>query len=303
MPNAVSFYSEGSSLAGDLYLPKTGTPPWPAVLLAHGFCGVKGLLLPPYGERLSEAGFVTLAFDYRGFGDSEGERGRLVPYEQMADIRNALTFLGTLPEVNPDQLGLWGTSFGGANVLRVAAVDRRVKALVAQLTFASGARMVTGKMSAEERQQFAATMRKALEREVTKNRPLRLPPNQLINDEDSALFFPQIALQFPELAEIKIPVTLLQHITEHNPEEEVAKIACPVLIIGAGDDVVIPPAESQILFGRIESEKRLVMLPGCRHYQAYTGEPFETGIGEIVAWFSKYLRAASVASEPPGSIA
>ena len=293
MKRQASFYSEGSRIAAELYLPDDGVQPRPAVVLAHGFCGVKELFLPAYAERLARAGFVGLAFDYRGFGESEGERGRLVPYEQMADIRNAITFLRTLPEVNADAIGLWGTSFGGANVLRVAAIDRRVKALVAQLTFASGARMVTDGKSDEQRQQLEGTLRKALEREVTKNRPLRVPPDQLITDEDSKAFFPQIAHDFPALADTRIPVSLLGHIMEHNPEDEVDKIACPVLIIAAGADVVVPPSESQVLFDRIRSQKRLIVLPECRHYSAYSGEAFETGISEILTWFSTHLKPAA----------
>ncbi len=290
MQRATSFYSEGSKIAADLYLPDGGAQQRPGVVLAHGFSGVKELLLPPYGKRLSEAGFVTLAFDYRGFGGSEGERGRLVPLEQMADIRNAITFLQSLPEVSPDAIGLWGTSFGGANSLRVAAIDRRVKALVAQLTFASGARMVTGKMSPEERQKLDDTIKKAREREVTKNRPLRLSPQQLITDDDSKAFFTQALRDHPSLTDMKIPFTLLQHIIEHNPEDEIQKITCPVLILSADHDIVTPPGESQILYDRIRSEKRLVELDNCRHYEAYAGEPFEKGIHEIVAWFSKYLK-------------
>ncbi len=289
MQKATSFYSEGSKISADLYLPDPNAKQLPAVVLAHGFSGVKELLLPAYGKRLSEAGFVALAFDYRGFGGSEGERGRLVPLEQMADIRNAITFLQTLPEVNPEAIGLWGSSFGGANSLRVAAVDARVKALVAQLTFGSGARMVTGKMSADERQKLADALRKAREREVTKNRPLRLSPHQLISDDDSKAFFSQALLDHPSLTEIKIPFTLLQHIIEHNPEDEIYKITCPVLILAADADIVTPPGESQILYDRIRSEKRLVVLPNCRHYDAYAGEPFERGMAEITAWFSKYL--------------
>jgi pimeloyl-ACP methyl ester carboxylesterase len=289
MQRATSFYSEGSKIAADLYLPDAGGQPKPAVVLAHGFSGVKELLLPAYGKRLSEAGFVTLAFDYRGFGGSEGERGRLVPLEQMADIRNAVTFLQTLPEVNPDAIGLWGSSFGGANSLRVAAVDARVKALVAQLTFGSGARMVTGKMSPDERRKLNEALKKAREREVTKNRPLRLSPGQLITDDDSKAFFAQALRDYPDLADAKIPFTLLQHIIEHNPEDEIHKITCPVLILAADADIVTPPCESQILHDRIRSEKRLVVLPNCRHYEAYAGEPFEKGMAEIVGWFSKFL--------------
>lgn len=290
MQRATSFYSEGSKIAADLYLPDAGAQHMPAVVLAHGFSGVKELLLPAYGKRLSAAGFVTLAFDYRGFGASEGERGRLVPLEQMADIRNAVTFLQTLPEVNADAIGLWGSSFGGANSLRVAAVDKRVKALVAQLTFGSGTRMVTGKMSPDERQKLTGALKKAREREVTKNRSLRLSPDQLISDDDSKAFFARILREYPTLAETKIPFTLLQHIIEHNPEDEIDKVTCPVLILAADADIVTPPGESQILYDRIRSEKRLIVLPNCRHYEAYAGEPFEKGMTEIVAWFSAYLK-------------
>ncbi len=290
MQRSVLFYSEGSKIAANLYLPNDSAEQKPAVVLAHGFSGIKELLLPAYGERLSAAGFVVLAFDYRGFGGSEGERGRLVPLEQMTDIRNAITFMQTLPEVKADAIGLWGSSFGGANALRVAAIDDRVTALVAQLTFGSGRRMVTGKMSPEERAQLAGTLKKAREREVTKNRPLRLSPEQLISDEDSKAFFGKALREYPALSGIKIPFTLLQHIIEHNPDEEVQKITCPVLLLSADNDIVTPPGESQILYDRIQSEKRLVTLENCRHYEAYAGEPFEKGITEIITWFSTYLK-------------
>jgi len=74
---------------------------------------------------LTESGYAVLAFDYRGFGESEGERGRLVPAEQMTDIRNAVTYMQTLGEVDPERIGLWGTSFGGAN----AIIEAQLQAL------------------------------------------------------------------------------------------------------------------------------------------------------------------------------
>ncbi|MFZ6028703.1 MAG: alpha/beta hydrolase [Chloroflexota bacterium] len=289
MPQPVSFYSEGYRIAAHLYLPETLSGKVPAVVMAHGFSGVKELLLPPYAERLASAGFAALTFDYRGFGESEGERGRLIPMEQMADIRNAVTYLQTLPQVNADAIGLWGTSFGGANAIRVAAVDGRTKALVAQLTFGSGARMVVGKMSAAEREQLEGALKKAREREVTKNRPLKLSPEQLITDDDSRAFFAQVAQDHPHLAETKIPFTLLQHIIEHNPEEEIGNVACPTLILAAENDIVTPPAEAQALYECARGVKRVVLLPNCRHYDAYAGEPFEKGIAETIAWYSSYL--------------
>jgi len=284
----VSFYSEGAQIAGELYLPADDAEKLPAVILCHGFAGIKEILLPPYAEKLAANNYAVLTFDYRGFGESEGEPGRLVPTEQMTDIRNAITYMQTLSAVDPNRIGLWGSSFGGANVIRVAALDRRVKALVVQLTFASGDRMVRGNMDDEALIKFEETIQKVRERAVTKNKLLRLNPDQIITDDDSKAFFAKMVVQYPQLG-TKIPFATLQHIIEHNPEDAIADVTCPILIIAAGDDVVCPPSESEVLYERAHEPKKLVVLEGCRHYDAYEGQSFDQGSEEILQWFSEYL--------------
>lgn len=51
----------------------------PLIILCHGFCGIRNVLLPCFANAFTEAGFATITFDYRGFGESDGERGRLRP--------------------------------------------------------------------------------------------------------------------------------------------------------------------------------------------------------------------------------
>src|SRR5215468_1727444 len=74
------------------------------------------------------------------WGDSEGPRTRLVPYSRVADVQAALTFLAAQPEVAADRLGIYGTSYGGATVVWVAAVDPRVKCTVSVVGIGNGAR-------------------------------------------------------------------------------------------------------------------------------------------------------------------
>ncbi|MFA5353884.1 MAG: alpha/beta fold hydrolase [Thermodesulfovibrionales bacterium] len=281
----VSFFSEGTPIAGELYLPAGKQEKLPAVVLCHGFSGTKELLLPAYAEGLAESGYAVLAFDYRGFGESEGERGRLVPDEQMTDIRNAVTYMQTLGEVDPERIGFWGTSFGGANAIRVAAIDKRIRAITVQLTFASGRRMVTGNMDTEAVRKLEETLKKVRERAVTQNKVLRLNAGQILTDEESKAFFEKVTQQNPQL-NVKIPFITLQHILEHNPEDCIAEVGCPVLIIAAENDGVCPPSESQMLFERAREPKKMLLLEGCRHYDAYAGEPFRKGIAEIRQWFS-----------------
>ena len=142
MSKAVSFYSEGVKLAGDLFLPADVKPGdrRAGIVLCHGYTGVRSIYLPDNARVLAEAGYVVMSFDYKGWGESEGPKSRLAPYSRVADVQAALTFLGAQPEVDAARLGIYGTSYGGATVVFVAAVDLRVRCVVSVVGVGNGAR-------------------------------------------------------------------------------------------------------------------------------------------------------------------
>src|SRR5215510_7412015 len=142
MKSAINFYSEGVKLTGDLYLPEDLRPKErrPGFVVCHGYTGVNDLYLPDNAILLNEAGYVVLTFDYKGWGESAGARSRLAPYSRVADVQAAMTFLGTLPEVDANRLGIYGTSYGGATVVWVGAIDPRVKCVVSVVGIGHGAR-------------------------------------------------------------------------------------------------------------------------------------------------------------------
>ena len=77
---------------------------------------------------------MVLVFDFRFLGASDGNpRGQIIPHEQQEDYRNAITWMSLQPEVDADRIGVWGTSLAGGHVLHLAAFDRRIKAVVAQV--------------------------------------------------------------------------------------------------------------------------------------------------------------------------
>jgi len=134
----VEFRSEGMRLRGHLYLPE-GKGPHPAIAMAGGWCYVKELVLPEYARVFADAGVAVLAFDYRGFGESEGEpRQHIDPWAQVEDYKNALSYLETREELDHQRLGVWGISYSGGHVLIVAATDPRVKCVVANIPVVDG---------------------------------------------------------------------------------------------------------------------------------------------------------------------
>jgi fermentation-respiration switch protein FrsA (DUF1100 family) len=140
MRRDIEFDAEGTILRGWLYLPDGASGAVPGIVMAHGFSAVKEQHLDTFAEVFAGAGFGVLVFDNRNFGASDGEpRQEIDPVQQVRDYRHAITFIGTLPEIDAGRIGVWGTSYSGGHVLMVAAIDRRVKCVVSQVPTISGA--------------------------------------------------------------------------------------------------------------------------------------------------------------------
>jgi fermentation-respiration switch protein FrsA (DUF1100 family) len=134
----ISFLSSGIKMRAWLYLPDERENP-PLVIMGHGLSGIRELGLAPFAERFTKAGFAALVFDYRHFGDSDGEPRHLLDIQlQREDWQAAVDFARTLPSIDTQRIALWGTSLAGGHVLKVAASDRNVAAVISQCPFTSG---------------------------------------------------------------------------------------------------------------------------------------------------------------------
>ncbi len=293
----MNYYSEGDRISAVLYLPGNASAqdPVPGVVLCHGFTGIKELILPDYARGFARAGIAALAFDYRGFGESHGTRGRLVARRQIEDIHNSVTFLETLSEVDPRRVGLWGTSYGAANAIVAAAADLRVRCVAAQVGFADGGRRMRERPD-EETAPMRALIEQERRRRVLTGSSTMVDPLQILNDTDSVAFFTVARQEFPALAE-PISMEFLESTFDHRPIAVVDALAGrPLLLVAAEHDTVTPSAEFEALYAAAAEPRRLVVIPGIRHYQIYSGEPLRRSIAEAAGWFARYLSPVTVAA-------
>lgn len=137
-PTTMQFSSGGSSCVADLYRPR-GAGPFPVVVMAHGLGGTRKMRLPAFAGRFVAAGYACLLFDYRHFGDSEGEPRQLIDIDrQLADWKAAIAHARSLQDVDPTRVIIWGTSFSGGHVLATAAEDEKLAAVISQCPFTDG---------------------------------------------------------------------------------------------------------------------------------------------------------------------
>jgi dipeptidyl aminopeptidase/acylaminoacyl peptidase len=113
--------------------------PGPAIVLAHGLGATKELRLDVFASKFNELGYTCLVFDYRCNGASTGlPRGLIDWKKQQEDWHTALAFVRAQANVDPESVGIFGTSFGGGHVIQVGATDSRLKAVISQCPFTDG---------------------------------------------------------------------------------------------------------------------------------------------------------------------
>jgi fermentation-respiration switch protein FrsA (DUF1100 family) len=284
------FFSRGQKLAAILFSPDGLKEPVPGIVLCQGYTGTKELFLPQLAQAFCEAGYPSLVFDYRGWGESEGDRGYLFPMEQVEDIRNAMTFLGTQVMVDPDRFGLYGTSFGGANVIAVAAVDQRVKCIIANLPIGNGKRWLRSLRRLWEWREFIQLIAEDRQNRVLTGKSRKMKAFDVVPLDPSIQEAMAKAVQDGFLQEDEISLESAEAIMAYSPEDVVAQISPrPILLIHAGSDNLVSSEEAQSLFERAGEPKKLIIVPGVTHVDFYLGEAFGQVITLSLDWLRRYL--------------
>lgn len=295
----VSFDADGSTLRGWLYLPAAGDTArhLPAVVMACGYGTTKEMFTDRFAEVFAAAGLAVLLYDHRGFGASEGTpRQEIDPWRQVEDLRHAITYVGSLPAIDAARIGVWGSSYGGGHALVVAATDRRVRCVVAQVPTTHGSqtaqRRASGDVEAALLQRFADERQCRARGEA----PTRL---RLMGDANSgAVYRSQDAVDWYTAAYQRVPgavpeVTLrsIEAARGYNPADFVERISpTPLLMQVAERDSITPTDLALTAYARALEPKALQIVSGAGHFDVYERD-FGSVSKTAAAWLQRCLAA------------
>jgi uncharacterized protein len=287
---AIEFRSEERVLLrGWLRLPE-GEGPHPLVIMAHGFGGLKEWSIPVVADVFVEAGLAAMAFDYRNFGDSEGTpREEVDSPGQIEDWRSAVTYATTLEEVDPERIGIWGTSLGGKNVLIVAGLERRIRAVVAQVPAIDWADTVLHHQNnAVQRQELLAAIDADRRARFLGAEP-EYAQRQVAPGTETAYFFATLTESDKKNWKGRLTVRSYEPNVASNALPFMPMISpTPLLMILAEHDVITPLPGQLDAYAAAHEPKELFWLKG-RHYDVYSPPLRDAAAGAARDFFTGHL--------------
>ena len=298
MREDIEFNAEGVTLRGWLYTPEHVTGPAPAIVMTHGFSAVKEMYLDRYADVFANAGMAAVVFDNRSFGSSDGEpRQEIDPWAQVRDYRHAITYASTRPEVDSERIGIWGSSYSGAHVLVVGAIDRRVKCVVSQVPLVSGHANAQRLVRSDFLPAFQAQFDADREARFRGEPPTMVPVVDADPQAPAALPTADSYEWFTATHDLRAPawrneVTLrsVEMFMEYEPGTYLPWISpTPLLMCVAANDVLTVADLAIDAYERAREPKQLVIMPGG-HFDAYV-DGFDVSSGAAVDWFVQHLLA------------
>jgi pimeloyl-ACP methyl ester carboxylesterase len=289
----VTFQVKGTVISAWLYLPDNLSVPVPCIVMGHGFGGTKDMIMESYALRYQEVGLAVLAFDYRHFGESEGEPRQLMLIRyQLEDYSAAIDYARGLKEIDPARVALWGTSASGGYGILIAAKDKNIACVVAQcpgLDHRASEEMFKRELGIRHILRLFVHGQRDMMRSHLGLSPHQIP---IVGKPGTMAFFPLadaydgysklVSENF--INEICARVILRSH--GFRPDKQIQNVRCPVLVQVCDHDSLAPiSAETEKELRKYAEVKRYPI----GHFDIYVGDDFERSVSDQLDFFKKHL--------------
>lgn len=298
----VTYYSDDVACYGKIFFPKNYDPKGktPAIVLGQGWAGTH-FSIEKYAARFAERGLVAMAIDYRGWGWSNGfavqpkltaqpgwsiekqwnqldgqrytkgsadvviKRTRLIPMKQVEDYRNAISYIQGEPGVDPDRIGIWGSSYAGGNSIVVAGLDARVKAISIQVPAIAGKGVPEGPVG------LSGTMLQDAIKRAREGQGAEMVTGYSTKRD--------------------VDAETNQMVREYRPFHYLKKIEkLPVQFIVAEKEQLFRNQDNAYAAAEVlTGPKKVISVPGITHFEMYINEAFEISSNAAAEWYREHL--------------
>jgi alpha-beta hydrolase superfamily lysophospholipase len=283
----LTFTSDGLKLAGVLHVPEARKPGQrlPTFIVLHGFVGTKDKSHVELIARMIEAmGYCVFRIDFRGCGESEGARAEVRCFEQVADTKNALTFIAEREEVDPERIGVTGHSFGAAVAIFVGGIDRRIACVMSVCGWGDGERKFRGQHSTPEAwAKFTGIL------EQGRKHKAETGESMWVSRFDLVPIPPELRVNLSPKAQFEVPVETAISMYKFRAEDVVEDIAPrPLLLFHTAGDVITPMEQSIRLFEKAGKNAELMIPTGMSHFPVSDEDRPHTQ-ALVQAWLTKFF--------------
>jgi uncharacterized protein len=286
MQEKVTFQSDGLKLAGIVDTPsdfKHGERR-PAFIVLHGFGGNKdGQGQIVVAKQFNQWGYVTLRIDFRGCGESEGEHGRIICLDQVADTRNAISYMAARSEVDPQRIALVGSSFGAAVAVFTGGADQRVAAVISCGGWGDGERKFRGQHPTPEAwSKFSNMLEEGKRHRERTGKSLMVPRYDIVPIPE------KLRRNMSAGSIMEFPAETAQSMNDFRADDQVGNISPrPLLLLHSANDSVTPTYESIEMFKKAKQPAELHLLSDVDHFTFNEENP---RLMRIVAdWLERYF--------------
>jgi uncharacterized protein len=301
---SIRFFSDGQRLDAELWLPPSSVACPAIVIPCSGYLGLKGLHPARFARTLVPDGYACLCFDYRGFGFSDGERGRLLPYEQVEDIRAAVDYVSERGDTSAYPVVLLGWGLGGALVIAEAAHDPRVAAVVALNAIADGYRTTRALHDDSSWARLMTQLEQDRAQRLRHGRSALIPAFDVVRLQGSTQDYVQAELYKDPGYGFPVTCHSADHLLRFSVEHLVGRIAPRPLFLAHGTaNDLYSPEEAQRLYELAGEPCELHLLEDAGHSEwMHDGhQTFQQLIGLITGFLQRSIRA--VDDSRPGALA
>ncbi|TCK21975.1 alpha/beta hydrolase [Pseudonocardia endophytica] len=298
MRKDIEFRTEDGIVLRGWWYEGNGPGPRPGIVMAHGFSATKEMYLDDFAGLFHSRGFDVLVYDNRNLGESDAPvPGEIDPWQQVRDYRDAITWFSQQDDIDADRIGVWGSSYSGAHVLVVAALDRRVRCVVSQVPLVTGLengrRLVRSDYWDGLRASFDADRQARLAGEAPAMIPVAFDkasdePCALPTQDTHDFFFGPIQERATTWRN-EVTLRSVELFTEYEPHVYIPRISpTPLLMVVATEDVLTPCDLAIASYENALEPKRLLLLRGG-HFDAYVDEAFQISGPAQTQWFTDHL--------------